>query len=40
VHATHVLEVCLRYLEAETYGVPANARFVAGALDSLRATQP
>jgi hypothetical protein len=39
VHAIHVLEVCLRYLEAEAYGVPANPRFVSGALEALRAVQ-
>jgi hypothetical protein len=39
VHAIHVLEVCLRYLEADLYGVPANPRFVAGAVDALRAVQ-
>jgi hypothetical protein len=37
--AIHVLEICLRYLEAETYGAPANPRFVAGALDALRSVQ-
>ena len=39
VHAIHVLEVCLRYLEAEAFGVPPNPRFVSGALDALAAVQ-
>lgn len=40
VHASHVLEVCLRYLEAERHGVAANPRFASGALDAIRAVQP
>jgi hypothetical protein len=39
LHATHVLEISLRYLEAQSYGAAANPRFVAGALDALRAVQ-
>ena len=40
LHAAHVLEVSLRYLEAERHGVRPNPRFVSGALDALRDVQP
>jgi hypothetical protein len=36
VHAVHVAEVALRYLEAASTGVAANPRFVAGAERALR----
>jgi len=36
VHAVHVAEVSLRYLEAEAAGVAANPRFLAGAVATLR----
>jgi hypothetical protein len=35
VHAVHVAEIALRYLEAATLGVAANPRFVAGAIPAL-----
>ena len=37
LHAVHVAEVSLRYLEAEAAGVTANPRFLAGAVPALRA---
>ena len=37
LHAVHVAEVSLRYLEAEAAGVTANPRFIAGAVPALRA---
>ena len=37
VHAVHVSEIALRYLEAEAAGVPANPRFLAGGVSGLRA---
>jgi hypothetical protein len=35
VHAVHVIEIALRFLEAATLGVAANPRFVDGAAEAL-----
>ena len=37
IHAVHVAEVAIRYLEADALGVAPNPRFVEGAAAALRA---
>jgi hypothetical protein len=37
IHAVHVAELAIRYLEADALGVAPNPRFVEGAAEALRA---
>ena len=38
IHAVHVAELAIRYLEADALGVAPNPRFVEGAAAALRAS--